>query len=206
MFKAEDYTLLLVDDENDILEFLSYNLSKEGYKIHTCSNGSDALVEAKKIKPDLILLDIMMPMKDGIETCQEIREIKGLKNVLIMFLTARAEDYSQIAGFDAGADDYVTKPIKPKVLQKRIEALLKRAKKIIPTTMSFNLIISLSIPKDTLSLLTGKKLTCPEKSSSYCTCLHPNLPKCFLEKRFTTMFGVMMLLLETEPLTYTSAS
>ena len=129
MFKAEDYTLLLVDDENDILEFLSYNLSKEGYKIHTCSNGSDALAEAKKIKPDLILLDIMMPMKDGIETCQEIREIKGLKNVLIMFLTARAEDYSQIAGFDAGADDYVTKPIKPKVLQKRIEALLKRAKK-----------------------------------------------------------------------------
>jgi len=129
MLNTEDYTILLVDDEPDILEFLSYNLKKEGYKTHACNNGEIAVKMAKKIKPDLILLDIMMPMKDGIETCQEIREVKGLENVLIMFLTARAEDYSQIAGFDAGADDYVSKPIKPKVLQKRIKALLKRAKK-----------------------------------------------------------------------------
>ncbi|MDA3909991.1 MAG: response regulator transcription factor [Bacteroidales bacterium] len=130
MFNAEDYTILLVDDEADIIEFLSYNLQKEGYKIHSCSNGNQAISMAIKVKPDLILLDIMMPMKDGIETCQELREVKGLENVLIMFLTARAEDYSQIAGFDAGADDYVSKPIKPKVLQKRIKAVLKRAKKM----------------------------------------------------------------------------
>ena len=129
MFNAVDYTLLLVDDEPDILEFLSYNLSKEGYTIHTCDNGADLVKKAKEVKPDLVLLDIMMPGKDGIEACQELRETKGFENVLVMFLTARGEDYSQIAGFDAGGDDYVAKPIKPKVLQKRIKALLKRVKK-----------------------------------------------------------------------------
>lgn len=120
------YRLLLVDDEEDILEFISYNLRNEGFEVHTAANGRDAIEVAKRIEPHLILLDVMMPQMDGIETCQELRKISTLKNAVIAFLTARGEDYSQIAGFDAGADDYITKPIRPKVLVSRIKALLKR--------------------------------------------------------------------------------
>ncbi|MFO7880322.1 MAG: response regulator transcription factor [Bacteroidales bacterium] len=129
MFEPENHTILIVDDEQDILEFLSYNLQNVGYKVHTTDNGLDALKLAREIIPDLIVLDIMMPGLDGIETCERIRNTAGLEHTLIMFLTARAEDYSQIAGFDAGGDDYVTKPIKPKIIQKRIRALLKRLRK-----------------------------------------------------------------------------
>jgi two-component system, OmpR family, alkaline phosphatase synthesis response regulator PhoP len=129
MFNPDEYTILLVDDEPDILEFMSYNLENEGYKIHTCDNSNEVIKNIKKYNPHLVLLDVMMPNKDGIELCQEIRNTKGMENLLIMFLTARGEDYSQIAGFDAGGDDYVSKPIKPKILQKRIKALLKRLKK-----------------------------------------------------------------------------
>jgi two-component system alkaline phosphatase synthesis response regulator PhoP len=118
--------ILLVDDENDILEFLSYNLKKEGFEIYTANNGREAVEVAKKQMPSLIILDVMMPDMDGIETCRELREIKGLKDVLIAFLTARNEDYSQIAGFEVGADDYINKPIKPRVLISRIKALLRR--------------------------------------------------------------------------------
>ena len=118
--------ILLVDDEQDILDFLTYNLEKEGYSVDTATNGKDAIAKAKKTQPDLIVLDVMMPGMDGIETCREIRQIDSLKNVLIAFLTARNEDYSQIAGFDVGADDYITKPIKPRVLVSRIKALLRR--------------------------------------------------------------------------------
>jgi two-component system alkaline phosphatase synthesis response regulator PhoP len=118
--------ILLVDDEQDILDFLSYNLEKENYVVDTATNGKDAISKAKKNQPDLIVLDVMMPGMDGIETCREIRNIDTLKNVLIAFLTARNEDYSQIAGFDVGADDYITKPIKPRVLVSRIKALLRR--------------------------------------------------------------------------------
>jgi len=119
--------ILLVDDEQDILDFLSYNLEREGYQVDTATNGKDAITKAKKNAPDLIVLDVMMPGMDGIETCREIRQVDSLKNVLIAFLTARNEDYSQIAGFDVGADDYITKPIKPRVLVSRIKALLRRA-------------------------------------------------------------------------------
>lgn len=121
-----DFTLLLVDDEPDILEFVGYNLKKEGYKVLTANNGADGLKVAKKEKPELILLDVMMPGMDGIETCDQLRKVPDLENTLIAFLTARGEDYSQVAGFDAGADDYITKPIKPKVLISRIKALLRR--------------------------------------------------------------------------------
>ena len=121
------YKILLVDDEPDILEFLSYNLKKEGYSVFTASNGKEAIATAKVELPHLIILDVMMPDMDGIETCREIREIPGLKNVMIAFLTARNEDYSQIAGFDVGADDYINKPIKPRVLTSRIKALLRRS-------------------------------------------------------------------------------
>lgn len=119
--------ILLVDDEQDILDFLTYNLEKEAYLVETATNGKDAIARAKKNPPDLIVLDVMMPGMDGIETCREIRQVESLKNVLIAFLTARNEDYSQIAGFDVGADDYITKPIKPRVLVSRIKALLRRA-------------------------------------------------------------------------------
>jgi two-component system alkaline phosphatase synthesis response regulator PhoP len=121
-----NYKILLVDDEPDILEFLSYNIKREGYIVFTTNNGKEAINIAKKEKPHLIILDVMMPDMDGIETCREIREVDGLKNVMITFLTARNEDYSQIAGFDVGADDYINKPIKPRVLLSRISALLRR--------------------------------------------------------------------------------
>ena len=124
----EQYRILLVDDEPDILEFLSYNLRKEGYEVVTSLNGKDGLAKAKAFRPHLAILDVMMPEMDGIETCREIRLVKELKNTLVIFLSARGEDYSQIAGFDAGADDYVTKPIKPRVLVSRIKALLRRYK------------------------------------------------------------------------------
>ena len=121
-----DVKILLVDDEPDILEIVGYNLKNEGYQVYTANNGLEALKSAKKITPNLILLDIMMPEMDGIETCEKIRAIKSLENTLIAFLTARNEDYSQVAGFDAGADDYITKPIKPKVLLSKVKALLRR--------------------------------------------------------------------------------
>ena len=118
--------ILLVDDESDILDFLSYNLKAAGYTVRVASNGEEGIAIANEFEPDLILLDMMMPEMDGIETCEKIRESDKLKSVLIAFLTARGEDYSQIAGFDAGADDYILKPIKPKVLVSRAKALLKR--------------------------------------------------------------------------------
>jgi two-component system alkaline phosphatase synthesis response regulator PhoP len=120
------YKILLVDDEEDILEFLGYNLAKEGYQVKKASDGSQGLEIAKAFNPHLILLDVMMPGMDGVETCEEIRKNKNLDKTVIAFLTARSEDYSQVAGFDAGGDDYIVKPIKPKVLVSRIKALLKR--------------------------------------------------------------------------------
>ena len=122
----KDYKILLVDDEPDILEFVGYNLKKEGFQVTTCDNGKSAIESVKNDKPHLILLDVMMPGMDGVETCETIRNMDDTENVLISFLTARGEDYSQIAGFDAGADDYITKPIKPKLLVSRIKALLRR--------------------------------------------------------------------------------
>jgi len=124
--KNNSYKILLVDDENDILEFLSYNLSKAGFDVKTAQNGKDAVKIAKNEIPHLILLDIMMPEMDGIETCEELRNQPELEKTIVAFLTARGEDYSQIAGFEAGGDDYITKPVKPKVLVSRIKALLKR--------------------------------------------------------------------------------
>jgi len=126
----KDTVILLVDDEADILEFLGYNLNREGFQILKARNGQNALELAAIHKPHLILLDIMMPGLDGIETCNRLRMIPGMQNSLILFLTARGEDYSQIAGFEAGADDYITKPIKPKVLVSRIHAMLRRFRSI----------------------------------------------------------------------------
>lgn len=120
--------ILLVDDEPDILEFIEFNLVKEGYDVHTAGNGRVGVEMAKKLLPDLVLLDVMMPEMDGMEACAEIREHGPLAQTVVAFLTARGEDYSQIAGFEAGADDYILKPIKPKVLVSRVQALLRRKK------------------------------------------------------------------------------
>jgi len=120
------YKIMLVDDEKDVLEFMSYNLKKENFQVIACSNGAEAIEMAKEYRPHLILLDIMMPELDGIETCEILKTIPELKNTIIVFLSALGGDFSVIAGFEAGADDYITKPIKPKVLIKKITALLKR--------------------------------------------------------------------------------
>ena len=118
--------ILLVDDEPDILEIVSYNLKNEGYQVYTAENGEEALKKAKKKKPDLVILDVMMPVMDGIEACEKMRKLPELDKTIITFLTARGEDYSMIAGFDAGADDYITKPVKPRVLVSKVKSLLRR--------------------------------------------------------------------------------
>lgn len=137
--KKEDITILLVDDDHDILEIVSYNLKKEGYNVVTANNGLEGVEKAKKYLPKLIVLDVMMPEMDGIEACENIRSIPELENVLITFLTARGEDYSQLAGYDAGADDFITKPIKPRILVSKINALLRRIN-IETTTVEENVV------------------------------------------------------------------
>lgn len=127
MAGAISQKVLLVDDEQDILELLRYNLEREGLKVFTANNGRDGLKVAKAERPDLIVLDIMMPGMDGVEVCNQLRALPEFKQTLITFLTARGEDYSQIAGFDAGADDYITKPVRPKVFVSKVKALLKRS-------------------------------------------------------------------------------
>lgn len=127
--KKKDIKILLVDDEPDILEIVGVNLSAEGYNIITATNGVEAIKKAKKHQPHLIILDVMMPEMDGIEACEKLREISGLKDTIITFFTARGEDYSMVAGYEAGADDYITKPIKPKVLVSKVKGLLRRISK-----------------------------------------------------------------------------
>ncbi|PWS28967.1 MULTISPECIES: response regulator transcription factor [Pedobacter] len=118
--------ILIVDDEPDILELIEYNLKKEGYQVFLASNGQEGITVAKKVHPDLIILDIMMPKMDGIEACRLMRAIPEFKNTFMVFLTARSEEYSEIAGFNVGADDYIAKPIKPRALVSRINAILRR--------------------------------------------------------------------------------
>jgi two-component system alkaline phosphatase synthesis response regulator PhoP len=163
-----DYKILLVDDEKDILEFLGYNLQNEGFRIYTASNGRDAVRMAREIKPHLVLMDVMMPEMDGIAACEEIRAVRDLENTMVAFLTARGEDYSQIAGFEAGGDDYITKPIKPKVLVSRIKALLKRRPSILRVTDSGseNQIVSgdLVIDKERYLVVNkGEEISFPRK-------------------------------------------
>ncbi len=136
--KKKDIKILLVDDEQDILEIVGYNLSQEGYQVVTANNGKEAIAKAKKELPHLIIMDVMMPEMDGMEACENIRKLPELSNVIITFLTARSEDYSQVAGFDAGADDYITKPIKPKLLVSKVKALLRRLKSDESTSETLN--------------------------------------------------------------------
>ena len=162
--KKQDTKILLVDDEPDILEILSYNLSSEGYKIYTAKTGLEAVEKAKKKHPHLIILDVMMPEMDGIEACEIIRNTKGLEDTIIAFLTARNEDYSQVAGFDAGADDYITKPIKPKVFVSKVKSLLRRLKKTEETPQDILKVGKLVINREEYKVINnGNELVLPRK-------------------------------------------
>ena len=177
----ETFRILIADDEPDILEFLQYNLEKEGYDITVASNGREAIEQAKQVNPHLILLDIMMPEQDGIETCRELRSMPEFKNSLIAFLTARNEDYSQIAGFDVGADDYITKPIKPRILISRIKALLRRfSSDIKEESISLG---HISIDREKyLVYKDGEKLSLPKKEFELLTLLTSKPGKVFSRK------------------------
>jgi two-component system alkaline phosphatase synthesis response regulator PhoP len=153
----KDITILLVDDEPDILEIVGYNLTAEGYTVITAENGVEAVKAAKKKKPHLIILDVMMPEMDGIEACEHIRKLPDLQNTIVTFLTARSEDYSQVAGFDAGADDYITKPIRPKVLVSKVKALLRRLKEEEDSSDNVVKIGNLVINRDEYKIVKDKK-------------------------------------------------
>jgi two-component system, OmpR family, alkaline phosphatase synthesis response regulator PhoP len=160
----ENIKILLVDDEPDVLDFLSFNLKKEGFEVLTASNGREAIKIAKKESPNLIILDVMMPEVDGIEACKELRTMPESKNALIIFLTARTEDYSQIAGLDSGADDYVSKPIKPRVLISRIKALLRRRLLAEEVPGVIDVGGGITIDKESYSVKMGKtELSLPKK-------------------------------------------
>ena len=159
----QEITILLVDDEPDILEIVGYNLSQEGYKIVKASNGKEAVLKAKKELPQLIIMDVMMPEMDGIEACEKIRQIPELQNCIITFLTARSEDYSQMAGFDAGADDYISKPIKPRILVSKVKALLRRVREEVETIDVLN-VGGIEINREAYKIIKeGQEITLPRK-------------------------------------------
>ncbi len=162
--KKKDIRILLVDDEPDILEIVNYNLSAAGYTVFTATNGVEGVARAKKKLPHLIILDVMMPEMDGIEACEIIRNSKGLENTIITFLTARGEDYSQVAGFEAGADDYITKPIKPKVLVSKVKALLRRLKEEDSATDDIVTVGNIVINREEYKVVNnGTELVLPRK-------------------------------------------
>ncbi len=196
---SEEKKILLVDDEIDILEFISYNLEKEGYKVYTAQNGKDAIRIAEKKEPDLIILDVMMPEMDGIVTCEEIRKIPKLKSTIIAFLTARSEDYSQIAGFEAGADDYITKPIRPKVLISRVKALLKRTQAVeeeekVADDTTIN-IGSLSIDRERYMIsVAGQEMVLPRKEFELLSLLASKPGKVFTrEEIYSSVWGEQVI-------------
>jgi two-component system alkaline phosphatase synthesis response regulator PhoP len=162
MENLKGHTLLLVDDEQDILDFLSYNLKKEGFKVFTATNGEEAVKMVQQVNPSLIVMDIMMPKMDGIEACQIIRKDLNITQPIIAFLTSRAEDYSQIAGFEAGADDYINKPIRPRLLISKVESLLRRLDR--PVNLENSLSNSLKIDRDKFMIeLNNEKIILPKK-------------------------------------------
>lgn len=176
MSSKTEYKILVVDDEEDILELLKYNLQKEGYSVKTANNGIKAIEIVKVYTPDLVILDIMMPHQDGVETCRQIREIPEMQQAFILFLTARAEEYSEIAAFDVGADDYIVKPIKPRALMSRLSALFRRKR----TSTSDKLVVhvkDLLIDRSSYSVTKGDtSITLPKKEFEllYFLAQHPN--------------------------------
>jgi two-component system, OmpR family, alkaline phosphatase synthesis response regulator PhoP len=163
MENYKGHTILLIDDEPDILDFLSYNLKKEGFKVFTANNGEEGVKLTQQMNPSLILLDVMMPKMDGIETCQIIRRDLNITQPIIAFLTSRSEDYSQIAGFEAGADDYINKPIRPRLLISKVESLLRRL--ALGSTISTNTLEgSIKIDREKFMIeLEGQKILLPKK-------------------------------------------
>jgi two-component system alkaline phosphatase synthesis response regulator PhoP len=162
--KKSEIRILLVDDESDILEIVSYNLAEEGYQVFTAKNGVEGVAKAKKKLPHLIIMDVMMPEMDGIEACETIRKTPGLENTIITFLTARGEDYSQVAGFDAGADDYITKPIKPKVLVSKVKSLLRRLKEEDSANEDIVKVGNIVINREEYKIINnGKEIVLPRK-------------------------------------------
>jgi len=169
--------VLVVDDEPDIIDLLKYNLEKEGYEVETASDGIKAVKAAVKFKPDVILLDIMMPNQDGVETCRQIRDIPELKGTFIIFLTARSEEYSEVAAFDVGADDYITKPIKPRALLSRIAALFRRESKKEQEVLQIR-IKDLTIDRTSYTIdQSGKTIILPKKEFEllYFLAKNPNM-------------------------------
>ncbi|MEM6360684.1 MAG: response regulator transcription factor [Bacteroidota bacterium] len=179
MGSKQSQKVLVVDDEESILELLKYNLEKQGYEVKAATNGFDGVEKAKKFQPDLILLDIMMPDQDGVETCRQIREVPELSSVFIIFLTARSEEYSEIAAFDVGADDYITKPIKPRALMSRISALFRRDSKKKTATSQINL-GGLLIDRSSYTInMEGQEITLPKKEFELLYFLAQNPNKVF---------------------------
>ncbi len=190
---ANEYIILLVDDEPDILEFVSYNLRKEGYQVFTENNGKSAIETSKKILPHLIILDVMMPEMDGMETCQELKKVPSLQNSIIIFLTARSEDYSQMAGFDAGADDYISKPIKPALLLSRVKALLRRYSSSLSGSESDSMIEvgDIVIDKERYVIIRAEQeIVLPKKEFELLTLLASKPNKVFTrEEIFSKVWG-----------------
>lgn len=187
-----NYRILIVDDEVDILEFIRYNLKKEGYEVYTASDGLEALKVAAEVSPHLVLLDVMMPNMDGMETCRQLRKMPQTEDAVIAFLTARSEDYSQVAGFDAGADDYIAKPVRPNVLVSRIRALLKRvdngsSAETAATTDRRSLIID---RERYVVLKNGEEIVLPRKMFELLALLYSKPQKVFLrDEIFTAVWG-----------------
>ncbi len=176
MGKKPAYKVLVVDDEEAILELLKYNLEKEGYDVKVAANGKVGVETARKFKPTVVLLDIMMPVMDGVEACRQLRSIPELVNMYIIFLTARSEEYSEVAAFDVGADDYITKPIKPRALMSRIQALLRREAKTSTVNGALTL-GDLIIDRSSYTVkLKGKEINLPKKEFEllYFLAQHPN--------------------------------
>ena len=162
--KKGDIKILCVDDEPDILEILKYNLSNEGYSVSTAADGKSAIEMAYNISPNLIIMDVMMPNMDGIEACEKLRSDEKFNDTIIMFLTARGEDYSHVAAYDAGADDYVTKPVKPKVLVSKVKGLLRRLKKVIAKDINEIVFDDIKIDREKYKVyISNKVLNLPRK-------------------------------------------
>lgn len=189
-----NYRVLIVDDEADILEFIRYNLKKEGYEVFTAVDGMEALKVAAEVSPHLVLLDVMMPNMDGMETCRRLRRMPQTEDAVIAFLTARSEDYSQVAGFDAGADDYIAKPVRPNVLVSRIRALLKRVDSgvlAVPETPAGPDSRSLIIDRERyLVVKSGEEIVLPRKIFELLALLYSKPQKVFLrDEIFTAVWG-----------------
>mgnify|MGYP000486191406 FL=1 len=189
--KKSDIKILCVDDEPDILEILKYNLSNEGYNVSTAADGKTAIKIAYNISPNLIIMDIMMPKMDGIEACEKLRSDEKFNDTIIMFLTARGEDYSHVAAYDAGADDYVTKPVKPKVLVSKVKGLLRRLKKVIAKDINEIIFDDIKIDREKYKVyISNNVLNLPRKEFELLYLLASKPDKVFKrEKIMETVWG-----------------